>query len=73
MLNESVAKTLKRNLNGTQQEIAVRTGFSQYKISRIVSGKQPITIEELKVICDSIGIEPHKIVMDAEDAIKHPF
>ena len=73
---EAVGKSLRkaRELKQmTQLALSQKTEYSQFTLSRIEAGKQSINIEHLKVICDALEIQPHRIVMDAQDEIECPF
>lgn len=59
-------KTLKRKISESNisiKEIANRTGFSESKVRRIISGKQNVTLKDWYKFCDAVGPD---IIIDHE-------
>lgn len=51
----------------TQEELAIKTGFKQSNISRILSAKYPPTLDNLLSLCDAANCYVFIIDKEADD------
>jgi transcriptional regulator with XRE-family HTH domain len=52
----------------TQQQLAQRTGIDQAAISRMENGKQRITVDDLRIMAEALGIDPRDLLPDVQAA-----
>jgi len=58
--------TLRREKGWTKSELAVRAGFNDPNLNRIISGKQEPTIKRLEALAQAFGIQVYEILRLAE-------
>lgn len=71
MTTTMILERLKGFMRGNavrQQIVSERTGIDKHKISRLINGKQMMTLEEFTSICNAIGVQASE-VLDANTQI----
>lgn len=51
----------------TQAELADAIGVSQSQLSKFVRGVRPIDIDQYAAMCQSMGLDPSKVMQEAEE------
>lgn len=61
---------IRKELEKEQSEISMITGISQPVLSRLEKGKAMITIDQLFVVCEALGVKPEAIISKASKGVK---
>jgi transcriptional regulator with XRE-family HTH domain len=63
-------ESIRKELGKEQSEISIITGLSQPVLSRLEKGKAMITIDQLFVVCEALGVKPEAIISKASKGVE---
>lgn len=66
VINKAFIKERLKELGMTQKELGDRIGLDQPRFSYILSGKRPMRIEILILMCDALECEPNEVIIIPE-------